>query len=171
MTRTELALKAELEVSLTEDSRAEHRSLSARDIKLGLAGSETDEMRQRELVLGTLTLPDRGLAQPALARFVTRATWNSSNGAECAVTLAELYAATVLALLDDRSGLPILRSVGTLTNSQIEYFYARAALTLLHENIPASLVGRRSVFRQREGLIDAAIRLELMSPEDAKDDG
>lgn len=67
--------------------------------------------------------------------------------------LAALEAACVLALLGSRDGLEQLKTVQTLTNSQVEFFYAKAALIILHEPIPANLKNMRSVFQDLEEMI------------------
>ena len=66
-----------------------------------------------------------------------------------------LEAATLLAIFGDRSGLELLRGVTTMTNSQIEFFYAKAALLVLGEEIPESLEQHHSVFRDLEMLVKA----------------
>jgi hypothetical protein len=86
-----------------------------------------------------LALPDPRAAIPLLARMTSHR--NALTGVE---------AASVLAILGDRSGLDRLRDVPTLTNSGIEAFYARAALSLLGEPPPAA----RSVFTDLETLLD-----------------
>jgi len=53
--------------------------------------------------------------------------------------------------------LTLLRPVGTLTNSQIEFFYARAAYVLLGEPVPAEIAEKHSVFWLREKLIDDCV--------------
>jgi hypothetical protein len=69
--------------------------------------------------------------------------------------LVALEAAAVLAILGQRTGIEVLRKPEAATNSNIEAFYARAALVLLGEPIPAALRSSRSVFRHLEELIDA----------------
>lgn len=66
-----------------------------------------------------------------------------------------LEAAALLAILGERSGLELLRGVTTMTNSQIEFFYAKVALLVLGEEIPESPEQHRSVFRDLEMLVKA----------------
>jgi hypothetical protein len=79
-----------------------------------------------------LTLPRPADAIPALrARLAHRNP------------LTVLEAASVLALLGERSGVANLRVADSMTQSGVEFFYARAALMLLGEPIPAALAAQR----------------------------
>jgi hypothetical protein len=66
----------------------------------------------------------------------------------------QLQSAAARALKADRSGVETLRNVRTLTVSGVEFFIAKAALMLLEEQIPQALLSHRSVFGEREALID-----------------
>jgi hypothetical protein len=67
--------------------------------------------------------------------------------------LVAIKAATTLALLGSRDGIEKLKAVNTCTNSQIEFFYSKAALVLLGEAVPPELEEKRSVFRDLEEMI------------------
>jgi len=164
------ALREALQSALTRTGSADRRDGRAAptgaDIQRELEREPPDEVHQRDLVASVdsvMTLDDRTVAIPALERFVGRAAAALTARRVAApsatpVTFAEVLAATVLATFGNRAGIPVLTSVGTLTNSGIEFFYARGALIVLGEPIPPALTNRRSVFRQREELIDACLR-------------
>lgn len=68
--------------------------------------------------------------------------------------LVAIEAGAALAVLGNRAGVDVLRATQTCTSSQIEFFYARAGLTLLGEEIPEELAKQRSVFRHLEELLE-----------------
>lgn len=65
----------------------------------------------------------------------------------------KIKAAAGLALLGQRDGVSILKGVESMTSTQIEFFYAKAALFLLNEDIPQDFTRKLSVFQEYEKLI------------------
>ncbi len=67
--------------------------------------------------------------------------------------LVTIEAAAVLAVLGFRDGLKHLQNVRSLSNSNIEFFYAKAALILLGEPVPEKLKDRNSIFHGLNDLL------------------
>ncbi|MBV8880378.1 MAG: HEAT repeat domain-containing protein [Planctomycetaceae bacterium] len=95
-----------------------------------------------------LGLADPREALPLLQRMLGHENW-----------IVAVEAAATLALLGDRSGLTVLTGPArSATNSNIESFLIHAALLLLGEPVPPPERRSRSVFLDREALIDAACK-------------
>jgi hypothetical protein len=114
------ALKEAVESALTlsppGDAGPGLTPATASEIEAELEREPADEVRQRDVVKAVMTLPERAQGIPALERFVRRAAAALDHRRAAAppvspVTLAELLAATILATLGDRAGVPLLTSV------------------------------------------------------------
>jgi hypothetical protein len=90
-----------------------------------------------------LLLPDPNAAKPQLNAMLEHKN-----------LLVAIEAAATLAVLGDDAGVPVLLRTTVQSNSEVEFFFARAALTLLRRPLPPSLQKQRSVFGQLEAMVD-----------------
>ncbi len=108
---------------------------------------DDDKRPHYGLAGAVLALPD-----PRAGRDLLISMLNDDN------ELVIIEAAAALAVLDDPAGTEALLATRVCTNSCIEFFYARAGLTLLGEPIPPPLARQRSVFRHLEEQVEALDR-------------
>lgn len=87
------------------------------------------------------------LKNPEEAIPILKQQLNSEN------PLVVIESAATLALMGSKEGVAELKAVKTSSQSQIEFFYAKAALVLLDEFIPPGLQKQASAFREREELM------------------
>ena len=92
------------------------------------------------------------LKNPSEGRFLLKEMLNNKD------SLVGLEAASVLAILGFKDGLDLLKNHKVMTNSNIEYFYAKAGLILLSEKIPENLQKKNSVFSELNRLIEKCLQ-------------
>ena len=91
-----------------------------------------------------LALPDPRVATALLHHMLDDPNW-----------LVAVEAAATLALMGDRAGLRVLTGPPRSgSNSNVERFHVHAALLLLGERVPPASTRPRSVFADREALLD-----------------